>query len=734
MQNCLKNNSHIKLPKLHYLYTNQKLLMKVLYTLGLILLPLASFSQVKQIAFSQLSPASGMFFGAEMTTTTITVTLRGPSDRYLAFGFGTGMAGGNDAIIWSTLGNSAAPLQVRDHRMDGTGVMPPADPQQDWTVISNTVSGVNRTIVASRPLNTGDANDVAISFSNTTQNLFWAKSSTASNQLTYHGSGNRASGIVRNWVLVDQAAPFVSTFTPADNAAGVALTADLTISFNENIAFGTGSISLYDENNALVQTVSNGSPGLTISNSTLVWNPTANLVVNTDYHVQIDPTAITDLSGNPFAGFTNNTTWNFNTNDLIAPTVSGAFAPADDAGGVSTTSNLSLTFSETVTAGTGTITIFNQDGSVFYTVNVPSAEVAVAGSVVTINPAIDLLEDAAYYIQITPGTITDLSGNDYAGISTQTAWNFNTNTTTPPVLAAAPFSPADNATGIAVNSPLTVTFNENIALTATGAVELFLANGTLVESFNSGSAGLTVNGAQLVISPSLALSEQTSYYVTIDAGLVTDLLGNAYAGFSDDQTWNFTTGDFMPPQFIASPFTPADNAATVPVSASLTAVFNEPVMFQSGSILIVDDTDGSGTIDYDVTTSPEVSISGNTLTINPSGNLEPATDYHVIIPGGAISDLSSNDFPALVDVTTWNFTTEAGVGIAELSDFGLSWNGTVLTLDPEAQVTGYIVDAAGKTVKTALLQTTHCADLISGVYFVRVQSESSSQSFRIYVR
>ena len=241
--------------------------MKKIYFLLFSICPFLSFGQTKEITFAELTVGSGMYFGAVMTPTDITVTVQGPSDRFLAFGFGTGMATGNDAIIWSTLGTGAAPLQLRDHRMIGQGNEPTVDAQQDWTVVSNNVSGGNRTIVASRALSTGDANDVTFNFAATTQNLFWSKGPSATNQLQYHGASNRASGIVRNWIVPDVTPPTISNTTPADNAIGASVTTNLTINFSENISWGTGSLTLYDGNDNVIQTVSSGNPNVTITGS-----------------------------------------------------------------------------------------------------------------------------------------------------------------------------------------------------------------------------------------------------------------------------------------------------------------------------------------------------------------------------------------------------------------------------------------------------------------------------------
>lgn len=700
----------------------------MLFACGLVLSPLLSFGQLKQIALSELTSGSGMYFGAQMTPTTITVTVKGPSDRFLGFGFGANMSSG-DAIIWSTLGSGAAPLQLRDHTM--TGHQEPAvDAQQDWTVISNDVVSGSRMIVASRALNTGESNDIVFNFSNTTQNLFWAKAETASNQIAYHGS-NRANGIVRNWVLVDQTPPTISSKNPADNASGVSLTANLTATFNESIAFGTGALTLFDGAGTVIQTVSSGSPGYSISGSTLTFNPTANLALNTDYYIQIEPTAIKDIAGNLFAGIADNTTWNFNTNDLTAPVLT-TLSPADNASGAAVTANLTATFNENIQLGTGLIELFSGTGTLVESFDVAaSALVTVANTSVTINPTADLAENTDYYVHIAAGAIQDISGNNYAGITNNTAWNFNTNTVTPPVLAANPFTPADDATGVNLTTPLTVTFNEPIML-GSGALQLFHANGTLVESFGNASPALTVSGNMLTVNPTDPLLEMNSYYVTIGAGFILDAQSNGYAGFSDDATWNFTTGDFTDPELIASPFVPADNAINVPLNTVLKVTFNEPIQFGNGNITLVDEDGGFSSQNFDVATAG-LNIAGNTLSITPTLGLSMQVHYHVIIDAGAVSDLSGNAFGGISSTTDWNFRAVLESGLEELSGSGIFWDGATLVLENES-ISASLFDAMGKAVRKGLAKSTDCSGLTAGVYFVAIQSQDATRIFKIYVR
>ena len=66
--------------------------------------------------------------------------------------------------------------------------LPAQDASQDWTLVSNTVSGSNRTIVATRANNTGDSDDHIFSASAGSLSVIYAKGSSTS--YAYHG-GNR---------------------------------------------------------------------------------------------------------------------------------------------------------------------------------------------------------------------------------------------------------------------------------------------------------------------------------------------------------------------------------------------------------------------------------------------------------------------------------------------------------------------------------------------------------------
>ncbi|MEQ9202781.1 MAG: Ig-like domain-containing protein, partial [Cyclobacteriaceae bacterium] len=108
----------------------------------------------------------------------------------------------------------------------------------------------------------------------------------------------------------------------------------------------------------------------------------------------------------------------------VVPTIVST-VPADGAVNVSIDANLVLTLSETVTKGTGNIVLTPTSGTVTQ-IAVTSSDVSIAGAVVRINPTTDLLEGQFYTVIFDATAFVDADGNNSAGLSSQTAWNFTT--------------------------------------------------------------------------------------------------------------------------------------------------------------------------------------------------------------------------------------------------------------------------------------------------------------------
>ncbi len=133
-------------------------------------------------------------------------------------------------------------------------------------------------------------------------------------------AGNSSPTATQLSITYDGTAPTISSSTPADNATGVAVADDITITFNENIQFGTGFFEIrQSSDDAALFSINAADPTATtnvasISGATLTINPGASLAAGTGYYVFIlSGTPILDLAGNPFSGLNNGTDLNFTT-------------------------------------------------------------------------------------------------------------------------------------------------------------------------------------------------------------------------------------------------------------------------------------------------------------------------------------------------------------------------------------------------------------------------------------
>jgi hypothetical protein len=135
-----------------------------------------------------LSSTAGLAMTAKMDVgTQVTLTLTGPATRWFALGFdATSMGSGNDVVIAHTAGT----LSSFDASISGYSA-PTTDAQQNWTIVSDVVASGVRTIVATRALVTGDANDYNFTAATGSLSLIWARAGSASFGLSYHGSSNR---------------------------------------------------------------------------------------------------------------------------------------------------------------------------------------------------------------------------------------------------------------------------------------------------------------------------------------------------------------------------------------------------------------------------------------------------------------------------------------------------------------------------------------------------------------
>ena len=113
--------------------------------------------------------------------------------------------------------------------------------------------------------------------------------------------------------------------------------------------------------------------------------------------------------------------------------------------------------------------------------------------------------------------------------------------------------------------------------------------------------------------------------------------------------------DTTPP--ILSSLSPATTSGNVGVGVNLVANFNEAILAGTGNINIATTPGGVPFASIPVG-DPQITISGGTVTINPTADLAPGTGYSVTMASGVIKDLAGNNFAGLLNTSDWTFTTD----------------------------------------------------------------------------
>ncbi len=479
-------------------------------------------------------------------------------------------------------------------------------------------------------------------------------------------AGNDFAGIANNstWNFStnDNALPFIITKSPQDGNGEVANSgASFDLTFNEDIAEGTGSLSIYNyDNNQLVEEFEMGvSAFYSISNGTITLNSQITFDPNTHYYIKVDNGVIEDTSGNPFGGMFGKDDWDFTTfGEDVAPLLSGSFSPIDGATSVGISDNLVITFNENVQATpTGYVFLKYAAGTTREAISLNSANAVFSGNTLTINPTNDLINGNDFYISIAAGAITDLAGNDFAGISDATTWNFTAELVpdiTPPIVTT--ITPYDNQTHIATDSDLTLYFSENVQKGSGNIlIKNFATNATL-QTINVTSGSITIAGQLVTINPTSDLGNLTEYYIEMPTGVFKDMAGNNFAGYAKPD-WSFTTivlVDVTPP--VLSSLAPIDGTTNLNAQENFILTFSEPIKKGSGFIQIYDDGDilieSINTVDASRVTFDEFSV-----TINPANALAYGKSYYIVIGSGKIKDLSNNSF--IMVKGDWDFSTSA---------------------------------------------------------------------------
>lgn len=491
------------------------------------------------------------------------------------------------------------------------------------------------------------------------------------------GATNYWVDVVFSNVLADTTPPTVTSRSPAPNATGVALGADVIAMFSESVQAGTISFVLRDPANNVV-------PASVIYNDathTVTLNPTNDLAQSTTYTVTLS--GAQDAAGNPMS----TDIWSFTTTgpDLVPPTVISR-SPAVGATAVFPGLNVTATFNESV-----------QFTTISFVLRDP-ANNAVAARVtyndvtrtVTLNPDFDLAGSTTYTAFLSGAQ--DLAGNPMSAVS----WSFTTdaaitnvtiwNSSATPATASAN-DPAAIEVGVKIRSDKDgyitgIRFYKGATNTGTHVGHVWSATGTLLGTVNF--TGETSSGWQQAnFSNPVRVTPNTTYVASYYAPNGNYAFTGAYfagtgagagpvralangtdgsngvfrygtgGGFPTDSfnstnywvdvVFSNSLSDTTPPTVTAQ--SPATGATQVPISSSVTVTFSESVQSATISMVLRDPANNivAGGTGYNDST--------RTATFTPSVSLAATTTYTMTVSG------ARDQIGNLMSPVSWSFTT-----------------------------------------------------------------------------
>ncbi|GAA4319735.1 hypothetical protein GCM10023149_18610 [Mucilaginibacter gynuensis] len=221
------------------------------------------------------------------------------------------------------------------------------------------------------------------------------------------------------------------------------------------------------------------------------------------------------------------------------------------------------------------------------------------------------------------------------------------------------YNPTSAVEGVAVGSNLVLTFNEIIKK---GAGTVVIASKVDTQRIDITSDAVTIADDKriLVINPVNDLEADQNYTVSLEQGIVTDLLGNKFMGLPDGFSWTFkTVGSSGLPLTSLSPLPGSTDGSLL----KLELTFANNVIKGAGNIAVYETT-GNVKVAELAVGSQSVVVEGKRVTVKLATPLKFGTAYYVLADAGTIVDADGKAFEGFLTPTSWSFTTTSGSNTA----------------------------------------------------------------------
>ena len=323
------------------------------------------------------------------------------------------------------------------------------------------------------------------------------------------------------------------SFSPSDGATSQSMSTNIQITFDTNIAKGSGDITLRNgsASGSVIETIDVTSGAVSVSSATATINPTSDLPSGTDVYVVVDSGCFTDTSGGgPNVALSS---YNFTTAALAI----SSFSPTDGSTNQNFDSNVVLTFNTDIAANTGNITIRSgsASGTILETIDVTSGNVSISGTQATINPSSNFPADTSIYVVIPANAFLDTRGG--GNLSEINNYNFTIGSRLQ--LTSPYMSPADNSTGQTTTTNITFYFDNTVSK-GSGSITIRdgSGSGTVLQTIAVSSSAVSVSGSQATINPPSDLPFDTDVYIVLAEN---NFMGGPGGGNTIQNNLNFTT-------------------------------------------------------------------------------------------------------------------------------------------------------------------------------------------------
>ncbi|WP_310549885.1 Ig-like domain-containing protein [Paenibacillus glufosinatiresistens] len=362
----------------------------------------------------------------------------------------------------------------------------------------------------------------------------------------------------------DTIAPVLSGTLPAASATGVALSAALTATFNEPVQAQAGKKIIVRnlDTQAVVAEYAADDPANILVNGASVTIANPGLLELSRYGIEIEPGALTDTSGNPFAGLTEGA-WSFATPDprgFTAANTASEFSAVQmmhDGGAVLLLEITGDAFKDTL--GSGDFELNNAPAGV----TVMDAVYADGGSAYLM-----LNYDGTPFDEIVPNfSVTAKSGALQSGKPAQSPAMAVIGESGPKVVT---LSPASGEAAADKRGALTVSFDKTITAGSGKNISIYRSSDdSLVQQIDAGdSSKVTVSGTAATIRPNV-LADGTSYYVKMDAGAFITDRGADSSALDGKNSWTFTTAPAIPGPFFSEYLNAGDGRQALEIYSSV---------------------------------------------------------------------------------------------------------------------------------------------------------------------